>query len=118
MDFSSGMGQDHPSDIDMFYICPNNTLVLGEIKNYLDKEKFTKNQKRLYEQLANGHKGRAVVIFALHDKFVQNGDTTVDVMNLPIERVYWNCEGGWRRPTKRITVGQAIKELKESEETK
>lgn len=26
-------GNDHPSDIDMFYMCKDNTLIIGEIKN-------------------------------------------------------------------------------------
>ncbi len=116
MDFSTGMGKDHPSDIDMFYVCKDNTLILGEIKNYLDKDRFTYGQRKLYEKLATGHKGKAVIIFALHTKFVQNGDRTVDVMDLPVEEVWWNCEGGWRKPTKPITVGQAIRQLKQESE--
>ena len=118
MDFSSGMGNDHPSDIDMMYLC-GDVLIIGEIKNYLDEHKYSQGQRRLHEKLAKLHKGKAVVLFALHDKFVQNGDTTVDVMNLPVREVWWNCEGGWRRPTRQITVGEAIKKIKqESEGTK
>lgn len=52
MDFSE-MATDsrpQPSDIDMFYLGANNTLILGEIKN--ERGELKDGQRRLLERLA------------------------------------------------------------------
>ena len=49
MDYSSMYNtNDHPSDIDMFYIGKDNILIIGEIKN--EKGKLLKGQRKILEK--------------------------------------------------------------------
>ena len=109
MDFSSGMGSDHPCDVDMFYIARdplgNQVFIFGEIKN--EQGTFGKGQRNILRNLADNLKDRAVILFITHNKRVENGDTRVDVMNSPISEIYEN--GKWLPPSQRVTVNQFIK---------
>lgn len=51
IDYSSMYeGNNHPSDIDLFYLASDNTLILGEIKNEsYSKEKWEKQKNYLQE---------------------------------------------------------------------
>lgn len=112
MDFSSMYdGGDHPSDIDMFYICKDNTLIIGEIKNA--KGTFTDGQRRLLARVLNCHKYDAVGLYITHDKFVQNGDKEVDVSKCKVQEVYLKCEGFWRQPKKIVIVKEILEYYKQ-----
>lgn len=112
MDFSSMYdGGDHPSDIDMFYICKDNTLIIGEIKNI--KGTFTDSQKRLLAKVINSHKGDAIGLYITHDRFVQNGDKSVDVSSCKVQEIYIKNEHKWRQPQKIVTVKEIINYYKE-----
>ena len=106
MDFSSMFpGSDHPSDIDMFYLFADNTLLLAEIKS--EYGYFPAGQKRLLKKIIDAHNGDGVGLYITHDKLVQNGDTTVDVSICPVQEIYIKGEAGWRRTkhkTKTIDV--------------
>ena len=58
MDFSSGMGSDHPCDVDMFYIARdplgNQVFIFGEIKN--EQGTFGKGQRNILRNLADNLK--------------------------------------------------------------
>ena len=112
MDFSSMyQGNDHPSDIDMFYMCNDGTLIIGEIKN--EKGVFAGGQRRLLARLLNLHKGDAVGLYIVHDNLVQNGDTRVDVSKCKVKGIYINSEKCWRTPKKIVNVGEIINYYKE-----
>lgn len=107
MDFSSMFdGNDHPSDIDMFYMCGDNTLIIGEIKN--ERGRFTDGQRRLLTRLLNSHKGDAVGLYITHNNLVQKGATMVDVSRCPVREIYVKGEGQWRFPKHEITVREVI----------
>lgn len=107
MDFSSMYsGTDHPSDIDMFYLCRDGRLVLGEIKN---RRGYLKpGQRRILECLAEGWGNDAIVLYITHDKFYQKGDRVVDVGNCPVRQIYYKAIHDWRVPREPTTVKQVI----------
>ena len=112
MDFSSMYdGGDHPSDIDMFYLCKDNTLIIGEIKNI--KGTFTDGQRNLLTRVLDSHKWDAVGLYITHDKFVQNGDKAVDVSQCRVQEIYIKSEKQWRQPRKLVTVKEIIEYYKE-----
>lgn len=96
-----------PSDIDLWYIAHNNFLIIGEIKNA--KGTFNDGQKALLKRLIDNHKGGGTILYITHDKFVQNGDRTVDVAQCKVSEYYW--QGKWRTPRQPTTVNEAFKKL-------
>lgn len=117
MDFSSMFeGNDHPSDIDMFYICRDNTLILGEIKSIYGT--FGEGQRRLLTRVLNGHKGDGVCLYITHRKLVQNGDKSVDVSKCDVTEIYIKSEGVWRKPKKPVTVKEILNYYKRRAEWK
>lgn len=112
MDFSSMFdGNDHPSDIDMFYLCDDGTLILGEIKSVLGR--FNDGQRKLLTKVLKMHKRDGVGLFITHDKLVQNGDKVVDVSECWVSEIYIKNEGEWRKPKKPVTVKQILNYYKE-----
>ena len=111
MDYSSMFDTDnHPSDIDMFYIGKDNILIVGEIKN--EKGILREGQRRLLEKIVNNWKKDAICLFITHDKYVQNGDKKVDVPNCYVREYYWKKAGKWvmpKQPTKVIDVLERYK---------
>ena len=107
MDFSSYTdGNDHPSDVDMLYICRDDTMIIGEIKN--ERGQFKDGQRRLITRLIESHKGDAIGLFITHDKLYQKGDRTVDVMRCPVREIYVKNEHRWRLPKHQTTVKEVI----------
>lgn len=101
MDYSSYTeSNEHPSDIDMFYISEDKTLIVGEIKNELGN--LTGGQRKLYEELINGWKYKGIALFIVHDKYVQNGDKKVDVPNCEVREYYY--KGKWNKPKNKLIV--------------
>ena len=112
MDYSSYTeSNDHPSDIDMFYIGKNNMLIVGEIKN--EKGSLIGGQRKLYENLVDGWKYDGIALFIVHDKYVQNGDKKVDVPNCFIREYYY--KGKWHKPKKEIKVKNVLDKYMEKE---
>ena len=107
MDFSSyTTGNDHPSDIDMFYLCRDDTLIIGEIKN--ERGHFGEGQRHMMTRLIEDHKGDAIGLFITHDKYIQRGDTVVDVMRCPVREIYVKNEHRWRLPKHQTTVKEIL----------
>lgn len=104
-------GNDHPSDIDMFYLCNDRTLILGEIKSQYGC--FGEGQRRLIRRILEMHKGDGVGLYITHDKLVQNGDKVVDVSVCPVEEIYIKSEGEWRKPKKPVSVKEILCYYKE-----
>lgn len=103
MDFSSMYkGGDHPSDIDMFYLCSDDTLILGEIKN--EAGTFTRRQRALLAKIIKLHTANAIGLYITHNKRVQDGDIMVDVSTCYVKEIYLKTEGRWRRPQRPVTV--------------
>ena len=100
--FADGKGQ--PSDIDMFYIGKNRTLVIGEIKN--SRGSLKDGQRRLLARLCDDWKHDAICLYITHDKFVQHGDRSVDIANCYVEEYYY--KGKWRRPERPTTAKMAL----------
>lgn len=117
MDFSSMFeGNDHPSDIDMFYMCKDGTMIVGEIKN--ERGQFTEGQRKLLTKCLNMHKGDAIGLYITHDKLVQNGDEVVDVSSCPVREIYTKKERKWRLPKRVVTVKEVLNYYKERAEWK
>lgn len=110
MDYSSYTdANNHPSDIDMFYIGKDKTLIVGEIKNELGK--LVGGQRKLYEQLIDGWKYDGIALFIVHDKYVQKGDKKVDVPNCYVREYYY--KGKWHQPQKDLKVMEVLEKYKE-----
>ena len=105
MDFSGlKVGNCQPSDIDLFWLGKNH-LVIGEIKNECGE--FKNGQVQLLAELVNGwHKKRAILLLITHDKYVQKGDTTVDVSKCFVQEYFY--KGRWHKPRKPTTVKEFI----------
>ena len=110
LDYSSMYDKKHPSDIDMFYIKTDGTLIFGEIKNESYKKEFWENQKKLFEQLIDGYSKEALFIFIIHNKYVQNGDTKVDVPDCYVKEYYY--KGKWHEPRKPTKVKEVLEDEK------
>ena len=111
MDYSSMYeGNDHPSDIDMFYLGRKNFLILCEFKN--ERGELRDGQRKLLEKLINGWKYDGLVIFAQHDQYVQYGGTKVDVPELYISEMYYKCRGKWEIPKRPTQIKEVIKYFK------
>jgi len=107
MDYSSMYEDKHPSDIDMFYIRKDGMIIFGEIKNETyDKDKWDR-QKKLFEYLIDNIKVKAVYIFVVHNKYVENGDKKVDIPNCYVNEYYY--KGKWHKPNKEIKVKEVLK---------
>lgn len=105
MDYSSYTeDNNHPSDIDMFYIGKNNTLIVGEIKN--ERGKLIGGQRHLYEKICDNWKYDAIALFIVHNKYVQNGDKKVDVPDCIVREYYYN--GKWRIPKQETKVRDVL----------
>lgn len=104
-------GNDHPSDIDMFYLCKDRTLIIGEIKS--ERGTFNDGQRWLITDLLNMHKGDGIGLYITHDKLVQNGDKVVDVSVCPVVEIYIKNEGVWRKPKKPVSVNGILNYYKE-----
>ena len=114
MDFSTGMGNDHPSDIDLYYMANQNgqpVLVLGEIKN--EHGTFSKGQRKVLQILADNFKHKAFIIYITHNKRVEEGATKVDVMNCPVSEIY--ADGKWQIPSCDVTVKRFIDLIKKGQ---
>lgn len=112
MDFSSMFnGNDHPSDIDMFYLCNDWTLIIGEIKNECGV--FSDGQRNLITKVLRSHRADAVGLFITHNKYAQNGDTKVDVSSCYVKEIYIKSENVWRKPKKPVTVKEILNYYKE-----
>lgn len=100
-------GTDKPSDIDMFYISNANTLIIGEFKNET-KPYITYMQKRLIQRIIDGWKYDAIALLIIHDKYVQRGDTKVNVAECYVKEIYYKKIGAWVKPRNPTTVKQII----------
>ena len=107
MDFSSMyFGKDHPSDIDLFYIGRDKTLLIGELKN--ERGYLQEGQRRLLESLANGWKWDAVILMIPHSAYVQRGAEVVDVGRLLVAELDHTKDRTWRRPKQATTVKHVV----------
>lgn len=103
MDYSSYIKTgEHPSDIDMFYITDDDILLLGEIKNESYDKKYWNKQKKILQRVIDNYNKEAFYFFITHNKYVQKGDTEVDVPNCYIKEYYY--KGKWRTPKKELKV--------------
>jgi len=99
-------GNNHPSDIDMFYLGRDHTLVIGEIKN--EHGVLKDGQRRLLAELVDGWKYDAIAVFIVHDKLYQNGDRKVDVPSCKVRELYTKSEKKWRQPKKLTTAKDVL----------
>lgn len=103
MDYSSyTKSNNHPSDIDMFYITDDDTLILGEIKNESYKKELWEKQKKILQRVIDNYKKEAIYLFITHNKYVQKGDTKVDVPDCYIKEYYY--KGKWHVPFRKLKV--------------
>ena len=107
LDYSSMYnGTNHPSDIDLFYLTNNETLILGEIKNESYNTDNWEKQKKIFEKIIDNYKKEAMYLFITHNKYVQNGDTSVDVPNCYVKEYYY--KNAWRIPQKPLKVREVL----------
>ena len=108
MDFSKmNYGRGQPSDIDMFFIGRDNTLILGEIKN--ERGTFKDGQRNRLRTIVDNYKYDALIIYITHDKRVEEGDTEVDISSCQVQEIYYKKEKQWRMPRYYTCVGDIIK---------
>lgn len=108
IDFCKGMPRnDHPSDIDMIYLCKDNTLIIGEFKNERD-HKDHDAQKRIIAKILDAHKYKAVGLFVKHNGYVQDGVKTIDGLKCDVYQIYVKGENEWRFPKHSITVKEVL----------
>lgn len=108
MDFSKmNYGRGQPSDIDMFFIGRDNTLILGEIKN--ERGTFKDGQRNRLRTIVDNYKYDALIIYITHDKRVEEGDTEVDISSCQVSEIYYKKEKQWRMPKYYTCVGDIIK---------
>lgn len=98
---------NHPSDIDMFYLGKNETLILGEIKNESYNKEYWERQKKVLEKVIDNYKKEAMYLFIVHDKYIQKGDTKVDVPNCIVKEYYY--KGKWRIPKNELKVAEVLR---------
>lgn len=105
MDFSGLTNERgyHPSDIDLFWLGKNH-IVFGEIKNECGT--FTDGQMRLFTKLVDGYDGKAILLLITHDKYIERGDTIVDVSCCLVQQYYYKQQ--WITPRKPTTVKEII----------
>ena len=111
MDYSSyTKSDDHPSDIDMFYIGKKDILIIGEIKN--ERGHLKEGQRHILEKLVNNWKNDAICLFITHNKYVQYGDKKVDVPNCYVKEYYWKKAGEWVVPKEKTKVKDVLEMYK------
>ena len=107
LDYSSMFkGSNHPSDIDLFYLTNDETLILGEIKNESYNTGHWEKQKKILQKIVDNYKKEAIYLFIIHDKYVQKGDTKVDVLNCQVKEYYY--KGKWRIPKNLLKVKEVL----------
>lgn len=107
LDYSSMYsGSNHPSDIDLFYLTRDETLILGEIKNESYNEDNWERQKKILQKIIDNYKKEALYLFIVHDKYVQKGDKSVDVPNCYVKEYYY--KGEWRIPQEPLKVKEVL----------
>lgn len=107
LDYSSMYeGSNHPSDIDLFYIAKDDTLILGEIKNERYNKDAWEKQKKVLQRVIDNYRKEALYLFIVHNKYVQYGDTSVDVPNCQVKEYYY--KGKWRIPQKDLLVKEVL----------
>lgn len=104
---ANSLGKDKPSDIDLAYISKDNTLILGEFKNE-SKPVIEDGQKWIIERYIKGWKHDALAFLAVHDKYVQNGDTKVNGAECYVKEIYYKSVGAWVQPRKPTKVKDII----------
>lgn len=108
LDYSSMYEKNnHPSDIDIFYISKNDELILGEIKNESYNQDNWEKQKKILQRVIDNYKKESMYLFIVHNKYVQNGDKRVDVPNCNVKEYYY--KGKWRIPKKETKVWEVLK---------
>ena len=108
-------GNDHPSDLDMVYIGKDNFLIIGEIKN--ERGSLSHGQRRLLESFITGWKSDGMAIYITHDKYVQNGDKTVDVSECYVQEIYYKQIRVWLQPKRPTKVKEIIEHYRNKEAT-
>lgn len=63
--------------------------------------------KKLFARIIDNYEKNAMYLFITHNKYVQKGDTEVDVPNCYIKEYYYR--GEWRIPQKRTKVWEVLK---------
>lgn len=114
MDFSSMYdNNNHPSDIDLFYIgkdkSGNDVLIVGEMK--YNGNLIKRGQRHLLEHFAEQYKGTAIILYITHNVDVHRGETRVDVAQCRVEEYYYKVEGKrgrWVYPKEPLTVRDVI----------
>lgn len=104
---------NHPSDIDMFFLTDANFLCVAEIKN--ERGRFSPSQRKRLERLVDGWMADGVCLYVTHDKYVQNGDTEVNVADCFIQEIYYKSIHKWVKPKKPTKVLRVIEDLKQQE---
>lgn len=110
MDFSKfDLKVGRPSDIDLFYIGENKTLIIGEIKNEIGS--LSNGQRHLMENLVDNWKYKGACLFIQHSEYVENDSKSVDVSKCLVTEYYINHQ--WKKPKKPLLAQDAILKLSE-----
>lgn len=96
----------HPSDIDLF-VLKGSTLIIGEIKN--EKGVLKDGQRELLEKVVDGWKHKAILLFIVHDKYVEYGDKIVEVADCQVVEYYYKRQ--WHEPKEYLRVKDAIEKF-------
>ena len=78
----------------------------GEIKNESYNTDNWEKQKKILQRVIDNYKKEAMYLFIVHNKYVQKGDTKVDVPNCQVKEYYY--KGEWRTPKKELKVKEVL----------
>ena len=90
-----------PSDLDMFYLTQEKFMIIGEFKNG-DMGKLKNKQKELFETFIDNYKYGGIIIYATHNKTIEQGYKNYDASQCKVEEYY--LKGQWRVPKKHTIV--------------
>lgn len=104
-------------DIDGLHVDDDGFLFLIEVKNanYTKSPKTTRQREILQTIVDNYAKGGAI-LFMVHDKTYQCGDTNVDISGYPVNSFY--LEGNWYKPKQAVSMHEVMDRIRIYESTK
>lgn len=101
MDFESlRKNKLYAGDVDMYFVCGDNYLVIGEAK--LKGFHVKGIQEKALTTIIDEHKSGGVLIEIEHTSRVQDGATSVDIGDCLVRRAYFN--GEWHEYEKPLNV--------------
>lgn len=119
MDFSSMYdGNNHPSDIDLFYLGKDKdgseVLIIGEMK--FGDAIIKDGQRNLLEAFVESYNGTSIILYITHHADIYKGERVIDMGRCRVEQYYYRKpgkRGRWVIPKEPLTVKEVIDRYRE-----